>query len=706
MQHRITYFLFIGCLLRCASAGMDQKLSQRGKGLPTASSSNPTPSWINLIEKQRRMARLDLSIENLNSPRAKNEISVGRISGNSMGFEPEGLQRRTAMMDEELVKQQTITLEPKDAAIHGIDVLKSTSNNFEGNGDMVIWFLLACIMAQVLTMLSMFGVWCPKRFFGRLGYLCEAISSDTSRLVFVVTQTTLVYVSRVGHMVLRLKPLSGIPSIPLITRIIHRKQINIQYPFFENQPSRFPPFLVPGTSAERVKYLYLPEQQSPSSSFSSLSSYSSDLPFLRRPEPDQSIYNPIHFDFIRNLGEGHFGKVVQLQHRGNGQMVAAKIMAKRKSEAGAYHRDESHTTLSSMLEGGAASFDSTCGGVELGVVYGEIRAMLRVQNSPYADWSPRVLSTFVNEDSYFIVMPFYERGDIIDCMKRGGGCISRGLAKFYISELISAIHFLHTLRIIHRDIKPDNLLIGIDGHLVVADLGVAYVFKESSSFENSFDSYCNSPISAFGLPSSDSAVWLDDEDYAMWEEGKRMGGDDFPFLNPSTDNPHVITGEHGTPMYAAPEVFSGGKYSYGVDYYSMGMVYHQMITGYLPLADGGPAEGNRKGEERRWLLDLGRHDLHLQVLSAKERCFLEKVLQQDPFERPSVSKMKADPLFADINWDKIGRREEIVPPALCIRKRGSLQLATARCESDNMRFDSRCVWEQYDCENHLEKLTV
>ncbi|KAF9048812.1 kinase-like domain-containing protein, partial [Panaeolus papilionaceus] len=91
---------------------------------------------------------------------------------------------------------------------------------------------------------------------------------------------------------------------------------------------------------------------------------------------------------------------------------------------------------------------------------------------------------------------------------------------------ISAIHFLHTLRIVHRDIKPDNLLLGIDGHLVIADLGIAHIFRETS-----------------------------------------------------TDNPHVITGEQGTPIYAAPEVFAGGKYSYGVDYYSMGIVYHHMLTG-------------------------------------------------------------------------------------------------------------------------------
>lgn len=136
----------------------------------------------------------------------------------------------------------------------------------------------------------------------------------------------------------------------------------------------------------------------------------------------------------------------------------------------------------------------------------------------------------------------------------------------------------------------------------------------------------NGPVtSPFHFPSSDSAVWLDDDDFAKWEEGKKKGGDDFPFLNASTDNPHVITGEQGTPIYAAPEVFAGGKYSYGVDYYSMGIVYHHMLTGYLSLENGGPIDANDANSDRRWILDLRRHDRHLQVLSTKERSFLEKV---------------------------------------------------------------------------------
>jgi serine/threonine protein kinase len=72
-----------------------------------------------------------------------------------------------------------------------------------------------------------------------------------------------------------------------------------------------------------------------------------------------------------------------------------------------------------------------------------------------------------------------------------------------------------------------------------------------------------------------------EEEYPLWVEKRYTGGDHFPLLTPSVDNPHTITGVAGTLFYAAPEVVEGRPYSYGVDFYSMAMLYHEMVTGYV-----------------------------------------------------------------------------------------------------------------------------
>ena len=111
---------------------------------------------------------------------------------------------------------------------------------------------------------------------------------------------------------------------------------------------------------------------------------------------------------------------------------------------------------------------------------------------------------------------------------------------------------------IHRDLKPENIVFTDAGHLVVADFGVAHVFDDD--------------------PRNDDFI---EDEFPLWAEARRRGGDAFPLLTPSCENPHRIRGTSGTAFYSAPEVKAMEPYSYGVDYYSMAVLYHEMITGYV-----------------------------------------------------------------------------------------------------------------------------
>lgn len=114
---------------------------------------------------------------------------------------------------------------------------------------------------------------------------------------------------------------------------------------------------------------------------------------------------------------------------------------------------------------------------------------------------------------------------------------------FFFNFQITAIQIIHKCGIIHRDIKPANILIGNDGHLVIADFGLAKIFPADT-----------------------------------------RRGDDFPLLWPYPENPYICDKHGGTPGYTAPEITAKQIYSFGIDYFAVGVIIYQMITGSVCFA--------------------------------------------------------------------------------------------------------------------------
>eukprot|EP00977_Amphora_coffeiformis_P008200 scaffold1834_cov175-Amphora_coffeaeformis.AAC.6 len=158
--------------------------------------------------------------------------------------------------------------------------------------------------------------------------------------------------------------------------------------------------------------------------------------------------SPKDFELLKVIGMGAFGKVLQVRSKVTGQVLAMKIISKRKLK-------------------------SKHGYVEN--VKAERNILTRVKH-------PFVVTmhcSFQTREKLFILMDFLAGGELFLRIGREGIFLEK-TAAFYLAEIILALDHLHQLGIIHRDLKPENVLLGADGHVVLTDFGLAKDFGQGS----------------------------------------------------------------------------------------------------------------------------------------------------------------------------------------------------------------------------------
>eukprot|EP00812_Abedinium_dasypus_P013530 NODE_702_length_1399_cov_598.770089.p2 GENE.NODE_702_length_1399_cov_598.770089~~NODE_702_length_1399_cov_598.770089.p2 ORF type:complete len:315 (-),score=100.10 NODE_702_length_1399_cov_598.770089:344-1288(-) len=148
------------------------------------------------------------------------------------------------------------------------------------------------------------------------------------------------------------------------------------------------------------------------------------------------------FDKIPLLGEGTYGKVYQARHRNTGELVAMKEMKLESQEEG---------VPSTAIR--------------------EIALLKELSHTNVV----RLLDVFCKPDKLVLVFEFLEN-DLKKYMKGLGGCLSPPVVKNFAQQLCRAVDFCHANRILHRDIKPQNLLIDTHERLKLADFGLARAF--------------------------------------------------------------------------------------------------------------------------------------------------------------------------------------------------------------------------------------
>ncbi|OJT06713.1 cAMP-dependent protein kinase catalytic subunit alpha [Trametes pubescens] len=349
--------------------------------------------------------------------------------------------------------------------------------------------------------------------------------------------------------------------------------------------------------------LSAPSSACPSTPYSFLSTPYSSVCSPRPHSPGDGALCTSDFRPLRVLGKGGHGTVYLVEDVVSGRHLAMKVVEKNGLRLREYPAVFEEQTVSRALAAGGGK-----------------------------PWLASLQGSFEDSDNFYFLTDYYPSGDLRMRMNREGK-IPESQARQWCAELLVALEYLHRRRIVHRDIKPDNILLDDDGHIVLADFGIARPFtREDSDRPWKRVHPWGQRTSLDGPPDEKSKVL-----------GRR-----------SADVTHSMV---GTPGYTAPEVYSG-KYSYAVDVWGAGVALHCMLVGKLPF---GLDPRQQRLEELIARTDSVPADFDLYgVVDTDVRDLLTKMLEKDPRKRLSIRKLKKHRWFGGTDWDALARREPAV----------------------------------------------
>jgi Serine/threonine protein kinase len=248
------------------------------------------------------------------------------------------------------------------------------------------------------------------------------------------------------------------------------------------------------------------------------------LRFLRTKE-ELSNYIP-----IKTIGKGYFGEVKLVRKKQDGKVYALKRLAKTEMV--------SHEQLP------------------------RVRAERDALAESDSEWVVKLYTTFQDSTSLYLLMEYLPGGDLMALLIKYQ-IFSEDITRFYAAEMIMAIEAIHNLGFIHRDIKPDNILIDREGHVKLADFGLSKGFSKSHD-HSYYRELLQKPAPPNNKPANRNSVNLDEIALTVsnraqineWRRSRRL----------------MAYSAVGTPDYIAPELFTGQGYSFEIDWWSLGAI--------------------------------------------------------------------------------------------------------------------------------------
>ncbi|XP_010909306.1 serine/threonine-protein kinase D6PKL1 [Elaeis guineensis] len=343
-----------------------------------------------------------------------------------------------------------------------------------------------------------------------------------------------------------------------------------------------------------------------------------------------------HFRLLRKLGCGDIGSVYLAELSGTGSHFAMKVMDK--------------AVLASRKKLARAQTE---------------REILQCLDHPFL---PTLYTHFETDKFSCLVMEFCPGGDLHTLRQRQPGkYFSENAARFYVAEVLLALEYLHMLGIIYRDLKPENVLVREDGHIMLSDFDLSLrcavcptlVKSVNLDFGSSKNSgYCIQPscIQPTCIQPSCYQPTCFSPRILNKSKNKKATSNSNEVCNQVIPLPELIAEPTnarsmsfvGTHEYLAPEIIKGEGHGSAVDWWTFGIFLYELLFGKTPFKGSG---------NRATLFNVVGEPLkfpELPTVSFAARDLIRGLLVKEPLQRLAyrrgAAEVKQHPFFQSINW--------------------------------------------------------